>query len=524
MKKGIILARVSTKEQEQTGLSIEKVQMPQMVDYSEEIEIEVVRTFEFQETASQKLRKNFDEMVQFLKDNDDIKVVIGFRVDRLTRNYRDAVEMDLLRTEYGKELHFVSDRLVLTSKSFGRDIQDWDMKVFLAKQHINRCQEDTHNTQMSKLKAGELYGKAQFGYRNAKDAQGRSTVVVEPFEAGIVKFIFNEYITGATSYQKIREDVEKRFGLKLSKSKVEKIIRHPFYMGLMPFKGKLYPHIYETLITEEIYEKAKAIREGRTQTTKKGNMIGKNGLYRGLINCADCGCMYTPSPNRHKKLNREVQSDCYYYCTNSKKMHNKKPKGTNDAELTATFAELFRFLSIPQKDLEWLQKSLNSVHEGKIQFNEEQIKKQREIIDKSQKRIESAYVDKCDGSITEDEYAKFRQRWRNDQKKAEKILARIREADEEYYITVQYLLQLASRSYEIFMGSEPEEKRRIIQMTLQNLQIKDGELVYEWQKPFDSIFECKGRLLWGERRGSNPRPSGPQPDALPTELRSPCVQ
>ena len=31
-------------------------------------------------------------------------------------------------------------------------------------------------------------------------------------------------------------------------------------------------------------------------------------------------------------------------------------------------------------------------------------------------------------------------------------------------------------------------------------------------------FSCKQK---GDRRGSNPRPSGPQPDALPTELRSP---
>ena len=31
-------------------------------------------------------------------------------------------------------------------------------------------------------------------------------------------------------------------------------------------------------------------------------------------------------------------------------------------------------------------------------------------------------------------------------------------------------------------------------------------------------FSCKQE---GDRRGSNPRPSGPQPDALPTELRSP---
>jgi hypothetical protein len=30
--------------------------------------------------------------------------------------------------------------------------------------------------------------------------------------------------------------------------------------------------------------------------------------------------------------------------------------------------------------------------------------------------------------------------------------------------------------------------------------------------------------IWGERRGLNPRPSGPQPDALPAELRPPYVQ
>ena len=28
--------------------------------------------------------------------------------------------------------------------------------------------------------------------------------------------------------------------------------------------------------------------------------------------------------------------------------------------------------------------------------------------------------------------------------------------------------------------------------------------------------------MWGERRGSNPRHPGPQPGALPAELRPPC--
>lgn len=30
-------------------------------------------------------------------------------------------------------------------------------------------------------------------------------------------------------------------------------------------------------------------------------------------------------------------------------------------------------------------------------------------------------------------------------------------------------------------------------------------------------------VVWGERWGLNPRPSEPQPDALPAELRSPCI-
>lgn len=152
MKKGIILARVSTPEQQKTGLSIEEIQLPQLRDYAKENDIEIIREFVFQETASQKLRKKFDEMIDFIKASKDISVIIAFRVDRMTRNYRDAVEMDILRTEYHKELHFVNDRLVLDEKSVGRDIQDWDLKVFLAKQHINRCQEDARNTLESKQK------------------------------------------------------------------------------------------------------------------------------------------------------------------------------------------------------------------------------------------------------------------------------------------------------------------------------------------------------------------------------------
>lgn len=48
------------------------------------------------------------------------------------------------------------------------------------------------------------------------------------------------------------------------------------------------------------------------------------------------------------------------------------------------------------------------------------------------------------------------------------------------------------------MGSEPEQKRRLITLTLQNLTIKDGKLQYDWIKPFDSIFNSAKSHEWGQ--------------------------
>jgi glutamine synthetase type III len=59
------------------------------------------------------------------------------------------------------------------------------------------------------------------------------------------------------------------------------------------------------------------------------------------------------------------------------------------------------------------------------------------------------------------------------------------------------LLDLAHRAQELFLGSKPEEKRVLIQTSLQNLTMKDGLLCYEWKKPFDSIAKSKECNTWG---------------------------
>ncbi|MFW5719716.1 MAG: hypothetical protein ACOCXT_01670 [Candidatus Dojkabacteria bacterium] len=63
MQKAIILARVSTQEQQETGLSLDKIQLPQLRQYAIDNGFTVApeHEFVFQETASQKLRKKLNE-------------------------------------------------------------------------------------------------------------------------------------------------------------------------------------------------------------------------------------------------------------------------------------------------------------------------------------------------------------------------------------------------------------------------------------------------------------------------------
>ncbi|MCL4339447.1 recombinase family protein [Patescibacteria group bacterium] len=85
--KAVILTRVSTLKQEKEGLSLKDIQLPELGDYATKRDFEVVKEFVFSESADYKIRKKFNTMIDFVKGNEDIKAIISYRVDRITRNY-----------------------------------------------------------------------------------------------------------------------------------------------------------------------------------------------------------------------------------------------------------------------------------------------------------------------------------------------------------------------------------------------------------------------------------------------------
>ncbi len=72
----------------------------------------------------------------------------------------------------------------------------------------------------------------------------------------------------------------------------------------------------------------------------------------------------------------------------------------------------------------------------------------------------------------------------------------LQEAEDNYYITAKYLLELSNRAYELFKSSEVEERRQLIKLVLSNLRV-EGKLVrYDGLKPFDTILNYADNQLW----------------------------
>ena len=491
MTKGVLLARVSTVRQEREGLSLKEIQVPMLRKYAAEHGIEIVKEFVYSETADRKIRKKFNEMLDFVTSSPEIEAVVAFRVDRITRNFRDAVAIDDLRIEHNKKIHFVYDRLVIDRESRGRDIQDWDLKVFLAKQYLNRLKEDAYNSANTKLFAGQIPGQAAFGYRNVFRDDKTKWVAIHDFEASIVKTMFELYASGNYSFQSVSDKIKEDFGKLVSHSMVDKILKRKFYHGVIEYNGEEYPHVYDTIVTKDLFDKVQKVR---TKLDKRHSVYaGLPYAYRGLIKCATCGCSLTPE----KKKGRYV----YYHCTEYNGKHGAK--WIREEDLTKQLVQIIYKIQVPEDVVLDITLSLKDAHKTKVDMTDQMVKGLQGEYSRYEGRIEKMYEDKLDGRITEEYYDKKCKEYRKKQDDVLTRVKRVQRADEAYYLTAEYLLTLAKRAGELFESSEPEEKRAILNLTLQNLRLNEDKLEYTWVKPFDTLAYSVEHLLWLPGMDSN---------------------
>ena len=133
-------------------------------------------------------------------------------------------------------------------------------------------------------------------------------------------------------------------------------------------------------------------------------------------------------------------------------------------------------------------------------------------LEKKSDRILNLYIDE---SITKDEYSKKKEELSILKDNIESQITKLNDANDDFEITVKYLLDVASRSYSLFKSSGIDVKRKILKLVFPNFYLDGQNLSYDIRKPFDLFIKGSTYPINLGRKDSNLRMSGPKPDALP---------
>ena len=115
------------------------------------------------------------------------------------------------------------------------------------------------------------------------------------------------------------------------------------------------------------------------------------------------------------------------------------------------------------------------------------------------------YNDSKDWRITPDEYKENKDRYDKEIARIQQQMNRLEEADNNFYLTATYLLQLFEHGDKLFEVANIEEKRELLQLVLSNLKLNAKTVRFTPNEPFATVLKLSECSAWQEWRDSNPR-------------------
>lgn len=480
IKKCVILCRVSSKEQEETGYSL-PAQENYLKDYCFKKDFEVIRVFSISESASgEKQREKFKQMINYVKRN-NIKVMVCEKADRLTRNFKDMVMIDeWVRKDGEREVHLVKDSLIMHRDSRSQEKLNWGIRILFAKNYIDNLSEEVKKGQKAKIEAGWLPTKPPYGYKTVGN-KGHKIHVIDKKVAPLIKQMFELYSSANYSLNSLvekmyKEGLRSATGKKLGTSIMHRLLKDPFYYGKMRWNDEIYQGKHEPLITEEVFDKV------QVKITRKLNapQFKKHlSVFKGKIRCEECGGAITWSKQRGKWY-----GNCKRYNPCTQKKHWAQHK------IETQVLPLIEDLAPKDKrTFEWLVKTLKESHKDKTEHITAKRDSLNNSFSKIENRLEKIYEDKLDGIISANFYKKKAQEYTDEKQSILSELKRLEGDNTQNYEIGFKIHELALRAKNIYESKKAtnEDRRLLLSYAISEMTLKNGKISLKYTEAFDFL-------------------------------------
>ncbi len=482
--KTIAYARVSTKEQERDGYSLE-AQKHEFKQYALSKGF-IIDEFQVESHSAKRsaTRPIFNQIIANIQSSRQPVRLLVHKLDRLSRNHKDYGTINELIDEKGLELHIIHEQRILTKDSSYADTAICDIDMMIARGYIKNLSKEVKKGMHQKARNGWMPGNVPFGYYNDRNTR---TIAVDSEKAQFVKRAFTLYATGSYSLSLVRDKLfEEGYVYKPHKAKIDKptlhsMLQNRFYIGQFQMKGEVHQGRHEPLIPLDIYKQVqKAFEQVNRPKVSKDNDF----MFGGLITCGRCGCAVTPQMQKKKYV--------YYHCTNHKGTCKDQPYLREEA-LSEQFAKAFKAIQVPAEHIPLIIADLRKGHKDEITYHKQQTENIQRQISKHKDRLNNLLTMRMDGEIDTDTFKTKQNQIQDEVMHLESSLSAHTLANFDYIDRAEKILELAKDAYSLYLSRNGDERRKLINLVLSNCTLDAGILRYEYEKPFD-LFENMSEL------------------------------
>ncbi len=485
-KLAVIMARVSSKGQEEEGFSLES-QVKHLTAYCNNNELVILRTLKIAESASKtEQRKVFKEAMGFIEKR-KIKNLIVEKVDRHVRNLHDAVEThDWLTSDENRKVHFVKDSIVLHKNSRSQEWLNWGMRVVLAKNYIDNLREEAMKGWAEKLAQGWMPAAPPPGYMTIL-REGKRIHDLNPQTYKSMQRIFELMLEPQHSIETIRHKMTE-FGLvsgrgrPFSKSHAHRILTNPFYIGVIRFDGKEYPGRQPHLISDELFSavQAKISRKRPTKYRKH------NPILKGILTCEHCG----------KNVTWQLQKGRLYGSCQRRLEACKKQSFIREDTVLALIHNRLDDLICPSPEvISWLTTLLQNDFQLSVNNAEETQKALDERIGRIKRMDDMLYDDKLAGLISNERYLSKHESFVSELNDLQKQKGGISQKYEEKYMEGIANIKLSQDAKRLFSDTNiiNDDKRLILTKLFEKVSLKDNSVSVTYTKLAQAIARNSGQ-------------------------------
>lgn len=494
-KRFVALARVSSREQEREGFSLE-VQEDALHGYAERNNGEIVRFFRVAETASKAAeRKAFKELLDYSKRHaHQLDGILFYKVDRAARNLFDYVELERLESEC--DIAFISVSQPTENTPAGR--MQRRVLASMASFYTEQQSVDVKEGLQRRVESGLFMGMAPYGYRNIR-VEGRSLVEIHPDNGPKVKQLFSWFASGSLTLDGLVEKLDeegvwyKPSRRRFVRSTLYNILRDRSYIGEVNYQGKWYAGVQTPLVDRATFRRVQQ---------KLGEKVYHNHelTYGGeLIKCGHCGNTIT-GELKTKNTKSGTKSYIYYRCARYNTKGHPRVR-VREADLERQVFEMFDKIRIedPSKR-EWLEQLIRERSRGEQRQSKEDmsgIQRQLTMVHNRQDELLNLRLNK---EIEEETYRRKADELRDQEDEIKVRLDRVaskRHEDSDMAVKVFELSQSLRTKWDT---ANYEAKRRILEIICLNFSLEGATLCYTMRKPFEILSEGlsvqSGRADW----------------------------